>query len=580
MSTGLNNTPTTAPSTPPAHLDYTRRTFATLVDDVLRYIKRYIPSIQSTSRTNPGIRFLRLCSGVVDVLLRYLDLQFEERSIVRAKRLRNQIRNVDVLNYKLAGPVSATGEVSFFQTDGGATTIPKWTVIQTSVSPTIPYLTLEAASPPGLGASVTVAVIQGQLSTDELLAESADGSLYQSYVMLNSNPVKTYVDAYVNGVKWTRVDDLKEAGPYDQVFEVTYDENMFGSIQFGDNENGLAPELGSKITTTYVSTLGTAGVVDANSLNSSPSAVGYDVTNYQGTTGGSDGDSVDSIGTNAPIQFATHWNAVTLEDFAALATAIPDVYSAAADKPSGFLVNLYVVPVGGGSPSQTLLNEVTNYMTPRMLWETQLSVQGFDLAYMLVSSAIKLKSRQWPKLEADRIIREAVNELLNYTNTKVGVGWAPSDYHALLEGLEGGNLVDVVRDIIFSRVPTVTPNAEAVSGSVGMTEVLVNSSCGYNNWTVLRKDSDEYWVYKEGVLDAEGPGQLDVEYTTAGAEITFALVRTNPGDTIPVGAVWTFSTSAAIGEVKLAPDELPQPFVGVEENLTLTMYYPDEWAVG
>jgi hypothetical protein len=115
---------------------------------------------------------------------------------------------------------------------------------------------------------------------------------------------------------------------------------------------------------------------------------------------------------------------------------------------------------------------------------------------------------------------------------------------------------------------------------VVISEIIINSTCDYAEWTVLRKDDDEFWVYQDGVLDANGPGTLDTLYVSAGNEIQFALLRTNPGDTIPVGAVWTFNTSAAIGEVKLAADELAQPFTGNEENFTITLQYPDEWIVG
>jgi hypothetical protein len=521
-----------------------------------------------------------LCSGVIDVLLRYLDLQFEERALSRAKRLRNQIRNVEVLNFKMDGPSGAMGIVRFTQTAGGASNIPQWTPVDTAVTPSRPYLTLEAAIAPGLGLTVDVPVVQGTRIIDELLAEASDGSLEQLYVLLNNSPIKDYIEIKINSLAWTRVDDIFDFGPNDQVYEIAYDENMFGYIRFGDNENGLSPALGDKIEATYVATLGSAGVVEANLLVSLSAVTGYDVTNPEGTAGGEDGDTVKSIATNAPKQFSTQWRGIALQDIENLATRVSGVYSASAVHVSGFVVDLFIVPTGGGSPSQTLLDAVYNYLSPlRIAWGTVLQVQGFVLAYMLVDTNIKLKSKQWSKESAEAIIRAAVNEFLNYTETKVGDAWAPSDFHALLEGLEGGNLVDVVDDTIFSRVPNVVANTQAAGSTLFFSAITINPACDYTDWTILRKSSTEFWVYAGSVLQANF-GTLDVEYTSDNGEITFILNKTNPPDTIPVGSAWTFSTSIANGPVEVADDELPQPFAGVEQYFIMTIFYPDEWTLG
>jgi len=566
-------------SAQPERLDYTRRTFATLTVDLLRYIAQYIPSIQSTARVNVGVRFLRLVAGAIDVLLRYLDLQFQERSLSRCKRLRNQIRNVEILNFKMNGPTGATGEAQFTQTNGGAGNIPQWTVITTAVTPARQYLTLDAAVAPGLGLAVILPIVQGSRIIDELLSEASDGQLSQLYVLLNSNPTKEYITIKVSGVNWIQVDDLLGYGPQDQVFEVAYDENMFGYVKFGDNENGLSPTLGDRITSTYVASLGTRGVADPAELSSLPTLIGYDVTNPDGTTGASNGDTVDSVGINAPKQFSTQWRAVSLEDFENLATRVNGVYSASAQRVSGFVMDLYIVPTGGGSPATSVINAVINYLTPRVQDATQLNVTGFALAYMLVNTQIKLKSRQYSKEDSENIIRTAVNEFLDYTNTKVGVAWAPSDFHALLEGLEDGNLIDLVDDTTFSRVPDIGANAVATGANLTISDIIINPEADYAEYTILRKDDDEFWVYKDNVLDTNSPGTLDTVFTTVGGEVTFAILRDVPLAIIPVGSAWSFKTSTSNGPVRIEGDELPQPFTGNEENFTMLLYYPDEWSL-
>lgn len=556
-------------------LDYTRRTFSTLVVDALRYIQHYIPSIESTANSNPGIRFIRLCVGVVDVLLRYLDLTFEERSLSRCKQLRNQMRNSEILNYKFDGPAGASGIAQFTQT-GGVGDVPQWQALTTGVGTLIRYLTTQLGAAPGVGLTVDVPIVQGVRHVDEVLAEASDGSFSQVYILLNNFPVKSYVTIEVGGLSWTRVDDLMEYGAADEVFEVTYDDQMFGFVIFGDNENGESPALGDRITSTYVSTVGVSGEANAGTITVAPALGDYEVTNPSGTSGGSDGDTVDSIRRNAPQQFSTVWRAVTPEDFEALATSVADVYSARAEFISGYYMTVRIIPVGGGDPTAGLLTDVYDYILPRMMYGTQLTATGFDPATMLVTSSIKLKSRQWSKVDAEVLIRAAVEEFLNYTNAVVGSAWAPSDYHAHLEGLENGNLIEVVDTLVFSRVPRTVENPEAAGTDLELSAIQVNASCGYANWVIHRKSDTEFYLYKNDTLDPDS-GTVDVEYTSNGGEITFTLTQTTPPDLIPVGAAWSFSTSKANGPVKINGDEVAQPFGDNTLYFALTLYFPDEW---
>lgn len=499
-------------------LDYTRRDFTQLINAALEYIKHYIPQIQDTTRSNPGIRFLRLMAGVHDVLLRYIDLAFNERSLTNARQLRNQILNVEIINYKLEGPTGASGVEVFTQTDGGAGTIPQWQEVRTRVSPARTYVTTESASPPGLGLTVSLSIVQGKRFTDELLAQSSDGSAGQAYVLLRRRPIKQYIEVKVNDILWTRVNDLLDYGLTDQVYEVTYDENMFGIVIFGDNENGLAPALGDKIEADYVATDGVEGEVDANLITAISGLPGYTVNNPQGTSGASDGDTAESIAKNAPKQFNTIKRAVIDDDFSALATQISEVYSAESSFSRAYAITVRIVPVGGGAPAQALIDSVYNHIQPKMMKGTALTVDGFELAFMLVDCNVRLKSRATSKQDARAAIIEAANELLNYTEMQVGKAWAPSDFYSIVEGLEDGELVDLVDADVFSRVPRVVGNAEA---NLSVTEINVLEDCDYADWAMYRKSAGEFYVYKDDSF--VGEGEVGVLWTSLGNEISLKL---------------------------------------------------------
>jgi hypothetical protein len=509
-------------------------------------------------------------AGVVDVASSYIDLAFNERSLNNARQLRSQILNVQVLNFKLDGPVGSSGEVTFTQTAGGAPAIPQWQVVRTKVSPPVSFVTVQGAAAPGLGNSVTLPVVQGERTTNELLIQASTGQPDQSFILLRRRPVKEYVEVRVNSIAWTRVDDLLDYDGTVQVFEVNYDENMFGIIRFGDDENGKIPPLGDDIKATYVSTSGDGGDVSANSLTLTPGLSGYIATNTLATAGASDGDTVKSIAKMAPQQFNTIKRAVNPEDFEALATQVSGVYSAKANLISSYNATVFIVPTGGGSPSSLLITNVLNYLTPRMMMGTNLTVEGFELAYMWIVCRVRLKSRAYTKVQADNLIRPAVNEELEYDNVEVGSAWSPSDFYALLEGLENGDLVDVVDASVFSRYPRVVKNPSAI---LDITGFALGEGVGYADWRVTRKNNTQFFAYKDEVY--VGEGDVGTPFTSLDGSLTFTVGTL--GDTIAAGAEWTFSTSRKVGPVQIANDEFPQTFDGVESYFVMDFYYPDEW---
>jgi hypothetical protein len=64
-------------------------------------------------------------------------------------------------------------------------------------------------------------------------------------------------DVSVDGVRWTRVAALAEAGPDDRVYAV----NEQGEVLFGDGREGRQPDLGSRIAARYREGVGQQGNV-------------------------------------------------------------------------------------------------------------------------------------------------------------------------------------------------------------------------------------------------------------------------------------------------------------------------------
>src|SRR5438309_10089006 len=65
----------------------------------------------------------------------------------------------------------------------------------------------------------------------------------------------------VDGAPWTRVQSLRRAGPDDQVFTVSTEDDGTTEVRFGDGSCGLRPPAGSTLTVTYKTGGGAIGNV-------------------------------------------------------------------------------------------------------------------------------------------------------------------------------------------------------------------------------------------------------------------------------------------------------------------------------
>lgn len=141
-----------------------------------------------------------------------------------------------------------------------------------------------------------------------------------------SGQSRTAVD--VDGEAWTEQEFL-QFGETNQ-FEMGYVDSP-PTIRFGDGIAGKIPENGSEIRVTYFATTGVNGAATAGTIVSpvSPLTVSFQkinlvITNPQGTSGGSDPESLSSIKANAPTVFKSRGVNVTLEDYEARAQSFVD----------------------------------------------------------------------------------------------------------------------------------------------------------------------------------------------------------------------------------------------------------------
>ncbi|MET9833104.1 putative baseplate assembly protein [Streptomyces sp. NPDC006385] len=173
---------------------------------------------------------------------------------------------------------------------------------------------------------------------------------------------------------WEPRRDLLDSGPRDRHFVGELEDDGRLALRFGDGRHGAKPTPGSRLALHYRLGGGTAGNVGAEAINHlvvqsdcepPPAAV---VRNPLPATGGIEPEPVEQVRQLAPLDLRrTRLRAVTAEDYAALAAALPGVQRAAAQlRWTGSVQEAHIAidAHGTGAPSAELLASVAQSLEP------------------------------------------------------------------------------------------------------------------------------------------------------------------------------------------------------------------------
>lgn len=196
--------------------------------------------------------------------------------------------------------------------------IPQWTNFKSTTG--LNYVSVQPVNLTPSMDRVSVPVVQGVFRSTTFVAQGVPN---EEFFLSDSTIDNVYYYFYVNGVLWTEVDPILNAGPADQVFQ-TEDARDFSGVFFsvGDNINGKMLTSGDVITVRYVSTSGPTGnVTSTNTVTQVLSSI-VDVNgttvqlycnNSSSIVGGQDYESIESIRVNAPLKLQAG-NSLTFED--------------------------------------------------------------------------------------------------------------------------------------------------------------------------------------------------------------------------------------------------------------------------
>jgi uncharacterized phage protein gp47/JayE len=555
MTFVTNSATSTGPASPV--FDYSSRDYSAVYADLVARIPVYLPEWTSQSMSDFGIVMLQMFAYTSDQLSYYLDRLAGEAFLATATQSTSIINLASMLDYQPSLSVGAVVNLVLTLSPNfpGNVTVPQGTVFTTQASisqPPISFVTTEEVTivsvnnaTPGTGSAVVVAV-QGTVYTDEQVATS-NGAINQAYPLLNK-PVSAQsptveVDLGTGAQTWSYITNLINAGPYDTVFTSFVDSSGNFYIIFGDGVNGYVPPLGSPITCSYMTNVGALGNVGANTIVQPLTALGgvASVSNPAAASGGAYAESLQSIQQNAPASLKTLNRAITESDIETLASQVSGVEWISAVMATYQLVNLFVVPYGGGSPSAFLQQAIQTALAPALMPNTTVTIVTPTI-YIPVNVSVTVVA--YPNYGNDTVqaaVEAALAQLLDISNTgfgfRVGLGLVyqtilkiPGVNYCIVTGLTritlANELVDndsyTVLNVVELATPVSAGDNLVINPGASTTQTVVASANAPVGATVIPVNSftaNDNYLVGTGVQDSLSPSDvvsLDNEAPIAG----------------------------------------------------------------
>jgi hypothetical protein len=247
------------------------------------------------------------------------------------------------------------------------------------------------ASPRGVYSSVNIIAYEGQTHFQEVLGTSDglpnlefnlsypsvldDNANGGTALSTDPNQILLFINEGTGALLWTEIADFAYAGPNDNVYTTSVDENGFTHIYLGNNQNGRTPAPGAQITATYRTGGGTRGNIPVNTPNlalAAPITGIVSVTNPVAASGGQDAETINHARASAPSSLAAQDRDVTAQDFATdIILSDPTIIAAQITVQSWNVIEAYVLtntmtPISNAIPSSVQTN-IENRLAPRMM---------------------------------------------------------------------------------------------------------------------------------------------------------------------------------------------------------------------
>ncbi|WP_338813219.1 baseplate J/gp47 family protein [Bernardetia sp. Wsw4-3y2] len=515
-------------------IGYADRSQEQILNSVLPKLPTKLPRHTDHSPTEPLYMLLFVWGGIAEMLGYYIDEQARESFLVTTTRYKNAVKFAKMVGYRVKGVVPASVELRFYFESPlpSDVLIPIGTEAQTAdeiIYTTSDNLTILAGQTEGF-----VDAVQ-QISFTNISVGTSNGSASQTFELIEEI-VDNSVSVLVNNVGWNSKDSFLKSFQLNRDFVAGVGQTRKMEIVFGDGIKGEIPQVGTDITANYAVSEGSRGNVSENSITdlissvTVPSGFVLKVTNPDRASGGADIETLEDLQRKIPIFIRTQDNMVTPSDYSDVPLLAAGVGSAGHFFDCGKYVDIYVSPLGGGTATQTLLDNVTSFLESRRMITTNITVRSAGVLQAKVKFAIQVRSN-FVRAAVVAAVKQNILNFLSAENQTIGGKVKINDLVEVVETTEG---VDSSDTIYFYIEPFARPVLENTTELV-WSKSLLPASTTTIKWKITFVSATSFRVSKNGVsLGTATVGQLISQ-----PEINFTLL---PSVDYALGKTWEFYT--------------------------------------
>ena len=394
-------------------IDYSALDFDTVKAAVVQYIKDTYPDEQNDFlESNTAVMIIDVLAYISDIQSQRADYNANENYLPTAKTKKSIIDILELVDYRLGRQSAASGEVKCTLVNAAdqLLNISNELTVDLTISSADNILVLTTEDDSGdsmyfetyqsvedrtssiiipsgtaIGEFIYAAMIEGQ-SQQDIFTADINSSSNQEYTLANPDVLDDSITSIlVNGVQYTKVDNLAYENGATRSFEVKYDEENIATLRFGDNTFGAIPPAGAEILVDYRYGGGARGNLSKGAINETQTFElnGYTVTvkfeNITSTTGGSDEESIEHAKKYAPKYSKTQVRTVTGEDYSIFASGYSDSTNGSISKAIATL-RPYLAAYCGSSGPYTI--DYTNEIVRLLVNGSQISIaftEGTDI---------------------------------------------------------------------------------------------------------------------------------------------------------------------------------------------------------
>lgn len=474
-------------------LGYIDRTHEQIMAAIKSRMPIKCPEITDLTDSNPMIKLASIYAGIAELLNYYIDSNAEEVYLSTANFYESGIKIAEMLGYRPHLSVPASGNVVFMvskplSTD---TTIPANTVLTYGGKS---YLTVDAVVLKAGQYKVYVDA-RNVSSAAETKSVQITGEKNERIILDATDICEGTLTVTIDNVQWSDTYDFSDAGPTDKRFKTGLTIEGKPYVQFGDGSYGVIPTRGSTAVLSYLTTEGEAANVSSGvqmEISGDLGVSGISAYAENGFNGGFGYETLDTLRKNIPMVYRTRLRAITLQDFKDLIDTHASVAQSAVAYEGNLKLTGYIVPVGGGKASATLLKSIKSYMEDKIPFLT--TIEFRTAGQLQVAMQIEFTAQAgYSKTLVTETLRMRMLDMFNSEHQNIRANVYLSDLYETIENTEG-----VKNSILraFYITPYVVSTGTVEAEFKGTVDVKISQST--HKWEMLMYGGGTYQLTKDG----------------------------------------------------------------------------------